>query len=277
MEIGNRIRQRRKELGMTQEKLASAVYVTPQAISQWENGKTVPDIYKIRLIADALKMNRADLIDDEIKNRPSWIVKDRFYSVDNMRRKLKSFAEEEGLTETSRAIGYAEEMHSGQYRKTSDWCGEQVPYIVHPFIMACHAHALGIRDDTVLASVLLHDVCEDCGVLPEELDFSPAVQEAVRLLTKQKGWEPRTYFSGIEGSSTASIAKVLDRCSNLSTMMLAFTEEDIIEYIDETEAYILPLLDHIKTEYPQYYDAAFVLKYQILSLIESIKAAVLRL
>ena len=57
----------------------------------------------------------------------------------------------------------------------------------------------------------------------------------------------------------------------------SFTEEDIIEYIDETEAYILPLLDHIKKEYPQYYDAAFVLKYQILSLIESIKAAVLRL
>ena len=277
MEIGNRIRQRRKELGMTQEELASAVYVTPQAISQWENGKTVPDIYKIRLIADALKMDRADLIDDEVKNRPSWIVKDQFYSVDNMRRKLKAFAEEEGLQETSRAIDYAEEMHRGQYRKTSDWSEEKVPYIVHPFIMACHAHALGIRDDTVLAAVLLHDVCEDCGIRPEELDYSSSVQEAVRLLTKQKGWDPAVYFSGIEGSSTASIVKALDRCNNLSTMMLAFTEEDIIEYIDETETWILPLLDHIKKEYPQYYDAAFVLKYQILSLIESIKAAVLRL
>ena len=277
MEIGNRIRHRRKELGMTQEELASAVYVTPQAISQWENGKTTPDIYKIGLIADALKMNRADLIDDELRNTPSWIVKDQFYSVDNMRRKLMEFADAEGLQETRRAIDYAETMHTGQYRKTSDDTEEKVPYIVHPFIMACHAHALGIRDDTVLAVILLHDVCEDCGIAPEKLDFSPEVREAVRLLTKQEGWDPDTYFSGIRENSTAAIVKAFDRTNNLSTMMLAFTEEDIIEYVEETEQYIFPLLDHIKQSYPQYYDAAFVLKYQILSLIESIKASVLRL
>ncbi|MBQ6591701.1 MAG: helix-turn-helix domain-containing protein [Solobacterium sp.] len=277
METGKKIRRRRKELNMTQEELAGAVYVTPQAISQWENGRTLPDIYKIPLIAEALKMNKAELIDGGMEIHPSWITRDPFYSMDNMRRKLKAFALADGLPETDRAIGYAEEKHTGQFRKTSTYSPEKAPYIVHPFIMACHAHALGIHDDTVLAVILLHDVCEDCGVRPDELPFSAEVREAVRLLTKQSGTDPAEYFKGIRGNSTASIVKAFDRCSNLSTMMLSFTIEDIIEYVEETETYILPLLDHIKKEYPQYYDAVFVLKYQMLSMLESVKAAVVRL
>ena len=88
MEIGKRILTRRKELGMTQEQLADAVYVTPQAVSQWENQKSIPDICNIGLIASALKIEKSELISDEEKNRPSWIVKDQFFSGDNMYRKL---------------------------------------------------------------------------------------------------------------------------------------------------------------------------------------------
>ncbi len=40
MNIGQRIAARRKELGLTQEELATQVFVTTQAVSQWENGKT---------------------------------------------------------------------------------------------------------------------------------------------------------------------------------------------------------------------------------------------
>lgn len=42
-------------------------------------------------------------------------------------------------------------------------------------------------DDTVLASVLLHDVCEDCGVKPEELSFFSPGRAVVALLTKDPG------------------------------------------------------------------------------------------
>ena len=162
-------------------------------------------------------------------------------------------------------------------RKTSVFSEESVPYIVHPFIMACHAHALGIRDDAVLATVLLHDICEDCGIAPDELPFSPEVREAVRLLTRTEPEDLDAYFSAIAANSTASIVKALDRCNNVSTMMLGFSTEGIIEYVDETQKYVIPLLDHIKKEYTQYYDAVFVLKYQILSVLESAKATILRM
>lgn len=41
--IGNFITKKRKELGMTQQKLAEQLNVSFQAVSKWENGTTVPD------------------------------------------------------------------------------------------------------------------------------------------------------------------------------------------------------------------------------------------
>ena len=280
MEPAKRIRQRRKELSMTQEQLAEKVFVTPQAVSQWENGHTSPDISLIPLLSEILQVDSIELISSTDRETLSWMVSDQFYSVENMYRKIRGFAEDDQLEQTLKAADYAVRMHEGQLRKTSRFTDDHIPYIIHPFIMACHAHALGIRDDNVLASALLHDVCEDCGVMPEDLPFSSEVREAVRLLTRSKNEtakERSEYYERIAGNETAAIVKVLDRCNNVSTMMLSFPEEKLISYIEETETYILPLLDHIKHAYPSYYDAVFVIKYQILAVTESCKAALLRL
>ena len=36
--IGNKIRELRKKKGITQEALASVLFVSPQAVSKWESG-----------------------------------------------------------------------------------------------------------------------------------------------------------------------------------------------------------------------------------------------
>ena len=280
MEIGKTIKTRRKELGLTQEELAEKVHVTPQAVSQWENGKTNPDIFMIKPLAEVLKLDKAGLISGELREKPSWLIREKLYSEENMYRKLKEFAKAEGLSETDRAIDYAKKMHEGQERKTGEFSVKGVPYIVHPFNMACQAHALGIRDDRVLAAVLLHDVCEERKMDPEKLPFSERVREIVALLTKKKGEESRDYtkqyYEGIASDPDAAIIKLIDRCNNVSTMMQGFKWEKIIDYVYETEEFTLPLVDVIKEQYRQYYDVAFILKYQILSLIESIKITMIR-
>jgi len=63
----------------------------------------------------------------------------------------------------------------------------------------------------------------------------------------------------------------LDRCNNVSGMVTAFSKERIADYIDETEKYIMPIVDIVKHAYPEYYDAAFLLKYHMVSVMESLK------
>ena len=261
---------------MTQEQLAGKVFVTVQAVSLWETGKSTPDVYRIAAIAEALGVKRGELIDDSAVTVPQWMLKDALFSAEHMAKKLRGFAREEGLPETERAVGYAVEKHAGQVRKASPYAPEPVPYVTHPLLMACQAHAMGIRDDAVLAAALLHDVCEDCGAEPEELPFSEAVRRTVALLTKSYPLDRDAYYGAIAKDPAACFVKALDRCHNVSGMALCFSKEKIIDYTEETETYVLPLLDVIKYA-DGYHDAAFLLKYQILSVLESVKAAVLRL
>ena len=80
------------------------------------------------------------------------------------------------------------------------------------------------------------------------------------------------YYGGISGNQAAMLVKCLDRCSNLSTMASSFSRERMARYITETEAYVLPMLEEIKRRYLDWNDAAFLLKYQILALLETQKA-----
>lgn len=43
-ELGQRIQGRRKQQGLTQEQLGNDLLVSPQAVSKWENGESLPDI-----------------------------------------------------------------------------------------------------------------------------------------------------------------------------------------------------------------------------------------
>ena len=52
--IGNRITLLRKEKGLTGEKFAEALGVSPQAVSKWENGKCLPETALLPAVAALL-------------------------------------------------------------------------------------------------------------------------------------------------------------------------------------------------------------------------------
>jgi GTP pyrophosphokinase len=47
------------------------------------------------------------------------------------------------------------------------------------------------------------------------------------------------------------------------------------EYITETEKYVLPLIKTAKKSWPEYAELTFLVKYQIVSVIETIKVMLL--
>ncbi|MBQ4574369.1 MAG: helix-turn-helix transcriptional regulator [Clostridia bacterium] len=61
--LGNKIRELRKNRGITQEQLAGALGISPQAVSKWEMGAGCPDIGLIPVIAGYFKVSLDVLFD----------------------------------------------------------------------------------------------------------------------------------------------------------------------------------------------------------------------
>ena len=60
--IGKFISELRKEKNLTQEQLAEKMGVTDKSISRWENGKTMPDLSMITILAEELNVEVSELL-----------------------------------------------------------------------------------------------------------------------------------------------------------------------------------------------------------------------
>ena len=64
----------RKARGLTQEQIADIFYVSPQAVSRWENGITSPDIELLPSLADFFNVTVDDLLGIDIKKKEERIL-----------------------------------------------------------------------------------------------------------------------------------------------------------------------------------------------------------
>ena len=195
------------------------------------------------------------------------------YDADELYSFIEGVATEHDMKQTLLALPLMKELHKGQFRSGKD----RKPYIVHPMMVAKHACVLNLLDDELIAAILLHDVIEDCQVTIEELNVNDNVKEMVMRVSflKQPGVTNEEakahYFEKIAEHKKAALLKVLDRCNNVSTMGETFEKKRLCNYIEETEHYIFPLIDMLLRECPEYRDVAFLVQYQIVSMLETIK------
>ena len=82
------------------------------------------------------------------------------------------------------------------------------------------------------------------------------------------------YYNMLLQSREATLTKLLDRCHNVSSMAGTFSREKLKAYIDETRQYVLPMLRKAKRVYPEDADVLFILKYHIVSVVDSIDATI---
>ena len=65
MSFGKQMRLRREELQLSRASLAEMLGVSPSAISNYENGKNVPDIFKMWELADIFDITIDELVGRE--------------------------------------------------------------------------------------------------------------------------------------------------------------------------------------------------------------------
>lgn len=193
-------------------------------------------------------------------------------NVDKMYTYLTAFLRGAGMTESIKALSFARQKHSGQNRKNG------IPYIAHPLSMACYAAALGIKDDNIMATILLHDVCEDCGIELDALPFNNVIKTGVKYVTvtkfdtdKSKIETKRRYFNELLNSREAIIVKALDRYNNLTDMPFALSEDAIGKNAAETDVLLLPILKKAKDKWCDLSDILFVLRTNIRSVNDILK------
>ena len=276
MSVGEKIAAARKAKGWSQENLAEEIRVSTQAVSKWESGKSEPDKDHLVMLSGLLGLSLEELLAD--RPAPVFDLGSPYFNPGRMYTYVKAKAQAAGLKQTLAALPLMRDKHGDAVRDGSD-----VPYRVHPLTLACHALAMNIVDDDVLAAVLLHDVVEDTDTKLEELPVGDRVKEAVALVsynTYLKKGDDRDpdrkdeikplYYGEIRKNPLAALIKCMDRCNNLSSMAAGFSKEKMVKYVKQTEKYVIPLLDVVK-EVPEWNNAAWLLRYQMITMLEAFK------
>ena len=155
-------------------------------------------------------------------------------SIEQLLEKVETYLPEEKLRLVQDAYAYANDLHSGQLRRSGE------PYIQHPVNAAIYLADLNL-DAATIAAALLHDVIEDCGVTVQQLEqnFGADVARLVDGVTKltkldmMAGDDRGTYKPGADSSQAESLRKMLlamaedirvvliklaDRLHNMSTL-----------------------------------------------------------
>jgi len=65
MTLADKLKEARKNAGLTQVELAEKLCVSRQAITKWESGKGIPDVENLKMISKVLNVSIDFLLDDE--------------------------------------------------------------------------------------------------------------------------------------------------------------------------------------------------------------------
>lgn len=195
------------------------------------------------------------------------------YNESKMYTHLSGFCKGAGMQSSLRALGYMREKHGQQKRSNGQL------YIVHPLWMANYAVALGIKDDDIIATILLHDICEDTAAELETLPFNETIRKGVKYMTfhqydgEEKSTAKQRYFNELLESKEALMCKGLDRFMNLSTMEGILGEEAIVKNIRETDELLLPVMKAGKEKWPEMSDYFFIMRANIRAVNDTLAVA----
>lgn len=73
VDFGKRVKSFRLKKNYSQKELGLRIGVSEQAVSKWENGECLPDVYNLKLLAQILRISVDSLLDTKIQN-PEKII-----------------------------------------------------------------------------------------------------------------------------------------------------------------------------------------------------------
>ncbi|MGB4589806.1 MAG: helix-turn-helix transcriptional regulator [Clostridiaceae bacterium] len=84
MNVSNQIKNYRKQKNLSQEELAEKIYVSRQTISNWETGKSYPDIHNLILLSTLYDISLDELIKGDVDIMKEKITSHELQSLSKM-------------------------------------------------------------------------------------------------------------------------------------------------------------------------------------------------
>lgn len=138
MEINKKIKEARLNAGLTQEHVADKIMVSRQTISNWENGKSLPDIVSIMGMSDLYQISIDDLLKGDQKMREK-VVKDAKNFKGNKRLILTT-----GIIVMTVTITYLISIYVGGIFR--DFCEAAIPWVLMGIGVACSTAYLSQKE-----------------------------------------------------------------------------------------------------------------------------------
>lgn len=128
------------------------------------------------------------------------------------------------------ALEFATQKHFGQKRIGGG------DYVTHPVAVCEIVKNQGYGEDYQITA-LFHDLLEDTTATEEEILHygNSEILTAVKLLTKQKGYDMQKYIEDIKNNHMAFVVKAADRLHNLRCALVTsveFKRKYVLETVD---------------------------------------------
>ena len=222
--FGEKLRNHRKRIGMTQEEVAEKIGISPQAISKWESGDCLPDCFNLKSISDIYGISADILLETESSSDINavaerieqlgtefiWAKSNAAGYTNNLHRELG-----EDLLKMWKGIYFAE---VGDRKRQEEDKKRGNLRIIGSFGMK-------IWDDEGIVCVIQSELIKKLSVFDvETIDIMKELcsEDGQKLILSLECDAPTSKSDLIEKSGIA--------LSRLNELLLLFTENRIIEY-----------------------------------------------
>ena len=222
--FGEKLRNHRKKLGMTQEEVAEKVGVSPQAISKWESGDCLPDCFNLKAISNVYKISADVLLETESSG-----------DLDAVADKIEQLATEyiwankecnpdhnphhelgEDLWKMWKGIYFTEELNNKRKERSKKQGNTRV----------IGSFGTKIWDDEGVACIIKSSLIKQLS------PFNQSTIEVMQALCSEDGQKLILALNcDIPISKQTLIEKADIEISRLNELLLLFTENRIIEFV----------------------------------------------
>jgi len=228
--FGEKLRNHRKKLGMTQEDVAEKVGVSPQAISKWESGDCLPDCFNLKAISDVYKISADVLLEtesdgdiDAVSSKIEQLGTEFIWATANCDRYSNNLHQELGddLWKMWKGIYFAETGNQKIQEESKNQGNLRI----------IGSYGTKIWDDAGVACVIKSSLIKQIS------PFDSNTIEVMQALCSEEGQKLILALNcDVPTSKQALIEKANIEVSRLNELLLLFTENRIIEFVAENRS-----------------------------------------